>query len=142
MFSVLLSIYYKESAKHLAQALNSISEQTFRPNEIILIEDGPLTPELNSIITSYKTSEPALKVISLPQNQGLGKALNEGLKHCTYDLVARMDTDDIGVIRASRNIPKFSTMPVAQISTYEVVANAVVVLTKGAVEKIEEVYGA
>ena len=53
-----------------------------------------------------------------------------------------MDTDDIGVIRASRNIPKFSTMPVAQISTYEVVANAVVVLTKGAVEKIEEVYGA
>ena len=33
-------------------------------------------------------------------------------------------------------------MPVAQISTYEVVANAVVVLTKGAVEKIEEVYGA
>ena len=53
-----------------------------------------------------------------------------------------MDADDIGVIRASRNIPKFSTMPVAQISTYEVVANAVVVLTKGAVEKIEEVYGA
>ena len=53
-----------------------------------------------------------------------------------------MDTDDIGVIRASRNIPKFSTMPVAQISTYEVVANAKIVLTKGAVEKIEEVYGA
>ena len=97
MFSVLLSIYYKESAKHLAQALNSISEQTFRPNEIILIEDGPLTPELNSIITSYKTNEPTLKVISLPQNQGLGKALNEGLKHCTYDLVARMDTDDIAL---------------------------------------------
>ena len=53
-----------------------------------------------------------------------------------------MDTDDIGVIRASRNIQKFSTLPVAQISTYEVVANAKIVLTKGAVEKIEEVYGA
>ena len=53
-----------------------------------------------------------------------------------------MDTDDAAVIRASRNIPKFSTMPVAQISTYEVVANAKIVLTKGAVEKIEEVYGA
>ena len=53
-----------------------------------------------------------------------------------------MDTDDAGVIRASRNIPKFSTLPVAQISTYEVVANAMIVLTKGAVEKIEEVYGA
>ncbi len=53
-----------------------------------------------------------------------------------------MDTDDAGVIRASRNIPKLSTLPVAQINTYAVVANAKIVLTKGAVEKIEEVYGA
>ena len=65
----------------------------------------------------------------------------EALKLDKRTLVV-MDTDDIGVIRASRNIPKLSTLPVAQISTYEVVANAKIVLTKGAVEKIEEVYGA
>ena len=53
-----------------------------------------------------------------------------------------MDGDDANVILASRNIPTLSTMPVAQISTYEVVANTKVVLTKGAVEKIQEVYGA
>ncbi len=53
-----------------------------------------------------------------------------------------MDNDDINVILASRNIEKLSTLPVAQISTYEVVANSKVVLTKGAVEKIQEVYGA
>ena len=65
----------------------------------------------------------------------------EALKLDKRTLVV-MDTDDIGVIRASRNIPKLSTLPVAQISTYEVVANAKIVLTKSAVEKIEEVYGA
>ncbi len=53
-----------------------------------------------------------------------------------------MDNDDANVVLASRNIPKLSTLPVAQISTYEVVANSKVVLTKGAVEKIQEVYGA
>lgn len=53
-----------------------------------------------------------------------------------------MDNDDINVILASRNIEKLSTLPVAQISTYEVVANSKVVLTMGAVEKIQEVYGA
>ena len=53
-----------------------------------------------------------------------------------------MDNDDVNVILASRNIEKLSTLPVAQISTYEVVANKQVVLTKGAVEKIQEVYGA
>ena len=53
-----------------------------------------------------------------------------------------MDNDDANVVLASRNIPKLSTLPVAQTSTYEVVANSKVVLTKGAVEKIQEVYGA
>ena len=53
-----------------------------------------------------------------------------------------MDSDDVNVILASRNIQNLSTLPVAQISTYEVVANRKVVLTKGAVEKIQEVYGA
>lgn len=51
-----------------------------------------------------------------------------------------MDNDDVKVIRAAQNIQKLSTLPVAQISTYEIVANAKVVLTKAAVKKIEEVY--
>ena len=52
-----------------------------------------------------------------------------------------MDNDDEKVILAARNLEKLSTLPVQQISTYEVVKNAKVVLTKAAVEKIEEVYG-
>lgn len=61
--------------------------------------------------------------------------------HLEKSAVVVMDNDDQLVIRAAKNIQKFSTLPVAQISTYEVVSNSKVVLTKEAVKKIEEVYG-
>ena len=94
-FSVLLSVYYKESAIFLEQCFDSILCQTLQPNEIILVKDGPLTEELETVIKEYASKFSMLKTIPLLKNQGLGKALNEGLKHCTHDLVARMDTDDI-----------------------------------------------
>ena len=96
-FSVLLSIYYKESANSLNQALTSIwDKQTLKPTEIILVKDGKLPPELNHCIEEWKAKlNNHLKVIPLQHNVGLGKALNEGLKHCQYEWVMRMDTDDI-----------------------------------------------
>lgn len=94
-FSVLLSVYYKESYFAFCKSLDSIFTQTTCPDEVILVEDGPLGSELNDIISEYSAKYPTLKIIPLPTNQGLGKALNEGLKHCSYDIVARMDTDDI-----------------------------------------------
>ncbi|MBQ8885852.1 MAG: 50S ribosomal protein L4 [Clostridia bacterium] len=51
-----------------------------------------------------------------------------------------MDNDDVNVIRAAANLPKLNTLPLAQLSTYEVVVNAKVVMTKAAVEKFQEVY--
>jgi ribosomal protein L4 len=50
-----------------------------------------------------------------------------------------MDNDDVNVIRAAANLPKLATLPLAQLSTYEVVANNKVVMTKAAVEKFQEV---
>lgn len=94
-FSVLISVYWKEKPAYIHKALRSIwNDQTLKPSEIILVEDGPLTDELDKEIKFFMQSAP-VKIISLTQNQGLGRALNEGLKHCTYELVARMDTDDI-----------------------------------------------
>lgn len=94
-FSVLLSLYHKESPVYLRQSLDSVFSQTQLPDEVVLVEDGPLTSELYAVIEEYKRKCPILKVIPLAENGGLGRALNEGLKHCSYDLVARMDTDDI-----------------------------------------------
>ena len=64
---------------------------------MVLVEDGPLTAALYAVVEEYAGKYPTLKVVPLPENVGLGRALNEGLKHCSYDLVARMDTDDIAV---------------------------------------------
>lgn len=91
-FSALLSLYYKEDSDALRQSLDSIIAQTLPAYEIVLVKDGPLTEKLEQVLEEYSQQ---LKIISLPKNLGLGRALNEGLKHCSYDLVVRMDTDDI-----------------------------------------------
>ena len=94
-FSVLLSLYYKERPELLCQSLDSVFNQTLHPDEVVLVEDGGLTQELNSLLDNYERYHSNFKRVSLPANGGLGKALNEGLKHCSNELVARMDTDDI-----------------------------------------------
>lgn len=96
-FSVLISVYYKEIPRYLDRALQSITDdQVLKPNEIVLVKDGPLTKELDEVIEKYHKRYPNLfKIVTLKRNYGLGKALNIGLKNCTYELVARMDGDDI-----------------------------------------------
>lgn len=93
--SVLMSVYYKENAEYLKESLLSVFNQTLPASEVILIKDGPLTKELNLIIEKFEHTYDELRVISFPQNRGLGKCLNDGLKLCSYDIIARMDTDDI-----------------------------------------------
>lgn len=94
-FSVLLSLYYKENSEYLRQSLDSIFNQTLKPDEVVLVEDGPLTTELYNIINEYIKRFPIIKIVPLARNSGLGNALKEGLKYCTNDIIARMDTDDI-----------------------------------------------
>lgn len=94
-FSVLMSVYAKENPKYLEEALNSVFNQTLKPSEVVLVEDGSLTQELESIIIAFEKKYKELRVIRFKKNRGLGPALNDGLKECKYDYIARMDTDDI-----------------------------------------------
>lgn len=95
-FSVLMSVYIKEKPECLEKALNSVFDQELVPNEVVLVQDGPITNELKSVIDKFKESyQDLLNLIVLEKNMGLGNALNIGLKNCKYDYVARMDTDDI-----------------------------------------------
>lgn len=94
-FSVLLSVYFKENPNYLKQSLDSVFSQTIKASQVVLVEDGPLTPGLNTIVMEYCSKYPELEIVPLPENRGLGLALAEGIKHCKYELVARMDTDDI-----------------------------------------------
>lgn len=94
-FSVLMSVYCKEHVDFLKQALDSVFLQTARAAQVVIVEDGPLTPELDNLLGVYKEKYPELELVPLPTNRGLGLALAEGILHCKYDLVARMDSDDI-----------------------------------------------
>lgn len=94
-FSLLLSVYAKEKPEYLNKCLKSILESTVLPNEIVVVKDGPLTDELESVLKEYSAENNFFKIVALDKNVGLGKALNAGLTECSNELVARMDTDDI-----------------------------------------------
>lgn len=94
-YSVLMSVYQRERADNLRAAMNSIWAQTVKPNDFVLVCDGPLTTELDAVIEEMQQAHPELQVVRLEKNSGLGNALNIGIKHCKNELVARMDSDDI-----------------------------------------------
>ncbi len=96
-FSVLMSIYYKENPIFFNRAMQSVfDDQTLKPSEIVLVQDGLLTQELCALIKKWQHRlGDVFKIIELEKNLGLGVALNIGLASCRHDLVARMDTDDI-----------------------------------------------
>ena len=99
MFSVLISIYYKEKPEHFNACMKSIwDQQTLKPTEIVLVEDGPLTTELyESIAVWSERLQQTLRIIKLQDNVGTGKAKNIGLQNCQYEIVSIVDTDDISV---------------------------------------------
>ena len=96
-FSVLMSLYFKENPNFFDESLKSIWDtQVVKPSEIILVLDGPIEKELQDCVNKWeKKLGSVLKIIAIEKNIGLGKALNEGLTHCTNEWVFRMDTDDI-----------------------------------------------
>ena len=95
-FSVLMSVYYKENYKYLDESLKSIFNQTIKPDEVVLIEDGKLNDKLEETIIGYKQKYPEiLKVVRYENNRGLGKALHDGILECSNEIIFRMDSDDI-----------------------------------------------
>jgi glycosyltransferase involved in cell wall biosynthesis len=95
-FSVLMSLYHAESPNYLNDCFASLYSQSILPNEIILVIDGPISIDLMDIVRHWSVKLNIIKY-QLHENVGLGKALNFGLEKCNYELVARMDTDDICV---------------------------------------------
>jgi glycosyltransferase involved in cell wall biosynthesis len=98
-FSVLIPVYIKENPASLKTALESILDnQTVLPQEVVIVEDGPITAELEQVLTDISSKYPkVINRIKLPVNQGMGAAMNVGLNNVSYKWVARMDSDDIAV---------------------------------------------
>lgn len=112
-YSVLMSVYYKEKPEYLKQAIESIQVQSVSTDDFVLVCDGPLTPGLNAVIAAKQQEMGnVLNVVRLRENVGLGNALNEGIKHCKNELIARMDSDDIAYPnRCEKQMTVFNTRP-------------------------------
>ena len=120
-FSVLMSVYFKENPSYFDLSLEStLIKQTLLPNEFVLVCDGELTPELDTIIDKYMMMCPGILKVYRKENGGLGKALNYGLPKCSFPLVARADSDDIcASTRFEKQVRYFDEHPdVGIISSY------------------------
>lgn len=112
-YSVLMSVYHKEKAEYLEEAITSIQMQTYPTDDFVLVCDGPLNEALDAVIFAKKQEMgEKLNIVRLVENSGLGNALNEGIRHCKNELVARMDSDDIAYKeRCEKQIAVFNTHP-------------------------------
>lgn len=97
-FSVLMSVYAKDTPAHFRQAVESVTvKQTLPPSEVVLVVDGPLPPELDKTVRDLTHEMPVIRGVWLEKNAGLGNALQIGMAHISNDLIMRMDADDIAL---------------------------------------------
>lgn len=94
MISVVMAVY--NDAKYLAEAIESILNQTYKDFEFIIVNDGSTDNSLD-VINDYAQKDDRIKVIDLGENQGFCTALNRGIEIAQYEWIARMDSDDISV---------------------------------------------
>ena len=97
-FSVAMSVYKSDNPIYFDRALSSITYlQTIKPDEVVLVVDGPVSKDIDLVIKKYEDKYPFFNVIRLETNGGLGNALKIAVENAKYDLIARMDSDDVSV---------------------------------------------
>ena len=110
-FSVSMCVYGGDHPGWFQTAVDSILNQTAKPNEVVLVVDGPVPDALDAIISGYE-KEPVFHVIRLEKNMGHGEARRTGLTACKNDLVALMDADDISAPdRFEKQLKAFNADP-------------------------------
>ena len=112
-YSVLMSVYAMDTPEYLELAIDSMLNQTAKPEQFVIVQDGLLPESIDRMICKYKSNQPELfTIIKLETNGGLANALNIGLQACRNELVARMDADDISLPqRCEKELKKFSENP-------------------------------
>jgi glycosyltransferase involved in cell wall biosynthesis len=110
-YSIVMSVYEKDRPEWLVQALESLINQTLVSDDIIIVIDGPIMVELDTVLERYNKMS-NISLIRIVTNMGLGNALNVGIKQAKYELIARMDSDDIAVLnRFEIQIAEFKNNP-------------------------------
>lgn len=111
-YSVLLTVYKSDNPDYFKLSLVSMINQTVPSNDIVVVKDGPVPAEIQTVIDELQKSHPEIHPLQLETNMGLGLALNEGLKICQNELIARMDSDDISLpTRCEKQLAMFEADP-------------------------------
>lgn len=94
--SVLMTTYAGTPADFLYDAIDSVAKCVPKPAQLVLVVDGPLNKKEEDLLEEIEASKKFsfLDIVRLPKNCGLGTALNAGVPYCSYDWIARMDSDD------------------------------------------------
>ncbi len=95
--SVCMSVYHGDNAAFFREALESVFTQTRKPDEVVLVVDGPVANEINGVVEEYSHKYMSLVVIRLAHNSGHAIARQTGLDAAKYEYTAIMDSDDIAV---------------------------------------------
>ena len=98
-FTLLVSTYAQDDPGYLHEAvLSSTTAQTRPPDEVVLVQDGPVPEALAAEIKHLVATLPMpVQHLALPKNIGLGPALDAGLAASSHEIVARMDADDVSL---------------------------------------------
>jgi glycosyltransferase involved in cell wall biosynthesis len=98
-FTLLLSVYDGDRPDYLRRAFRSaVDDQTLRPAQVVIVRDGPVRPELADCLDDLVAGSPVpVTLVPLPRNGGLGPALDRGLAASQFDVIARMDADDVAM---------------------------------------------
>ena len=98
-FSLLVSVYDGDRPDYLRRALRSaVDDQTVRPDQVVIVRDGPVRDELAEYLAEFrKSSLVPVTFVPIERNGGLGPALDRGLAASWFDVVARMDADDVAM---------------------------------------------
>ncbi|MDD2362484.1 MAG: glycosyltransferase [Oscillospiraceae bacterium] len=106
-FSVSMCVYGGDDPDNFRQALESVYDQTCPPDEVVLVVDGPVSEEINDIVSFYE-KEKSLIAVRLPENVGHGNARRTGFERCSHNYIAIADADDINArTRFERQIQCF-----------------------------------
>lgn len=107
-FSLLMTVYGGDHEDHVRDAFHSaVHDQTLRPDQVVLVQDGPVSAELAARLSALVDGSPVeVTFVRLDHNRGLGPALDAGLHAARHDIVARMDADDVAMPhRFQRQVP-------------------------------------
>ena len=98
-YSVLMSVYRQDVPSYVAESIDSMISQTWMPDELVIVIDGPITGELRAMLEKRaEMSNGLIRLLTLPENVGLGLALQVGIGECRNDWIARMDSDDVSAL--------------------------------------------